>query len=350
LSWFIFAASAVVATLLTVGVVKLVLRGDPEVKHLTVVRMAPGQPAVVYSRIGLYIPRDGPQKLELKETVGDAVSYIAPFPIHPQYTTDNQFPQYMNYTVPVRDTTNETPPELSAPYRSTLKKFQAKWVGDLKGTIDGSGKLVEGAANLEGAVTNGTGRELKNVYVAYRYPRGSVMEDWLLYQPVWAKGETLDLSKLSSRDTLYVDDTKDLVPGKDRKLKGRFEGSADWERYWYKPFRGGIAEKPWKDDAEAVPRSFPMLSLFDRLQPAKMNSENKTRFELLRRGGRFLDLSPAELAGGLIVLAEADDTPLPFPFLVEGRPVGGQGTTYYQAVLPLDRSELEKPAAATTQP
>ena len=41
-SWSIFAASALAATLLTVLVVDLVLRGNPEVHHATTLRMAQG--------------------------------------------------------------------------------------------------------------------------------------------------------------------------------------------------------------------------------------------------------------------------------------------------------------------
>jgi hypothetical protein len=46
LSWAAFALSALLATALTVGVVKLVLRGDPEAKHFTIVRRRPGEDAV----------------------------------------------------------------------------------------------------------------------------------------------------------------------------------------------------------------------------------------------------------------------------------------------------------------
>ena len=73
LSWMIFAASAVAATALTVLVVKLVLRGSPEAHHVSIVRIAGGGPgggynAVVHSRIGLYIQRDGYQNVALRTT------------------------------------------------------------------------------------------------------------------------------------------------------------------------------------------------------------------------------------------------------------------------------------------
>src|SRR4029453_10626071 len=45
-SWPIFAAAALVATLLTVGVVKLVMGSSADIKHISIVRWAPNTPAV----------------------------------------------------------------------------------------------------------------------------------------------------------------------------------------------------------------------------------------------------------------------------------------------------------------
>ena len=52
-------------------------------------------------------------------------------------------------------------------------------------------------------------------------------------------------------------------------------------------------------------------------------------------------------AGAMVVLAQADG-PLPFPMTVEGDPVAGTGTVFYQYVLPLDRSAETEPPS--TQP
>ena len=49
-------------------------------------------------------------------------------------------------------------------------------------------------------------------------------------------------------------------------------------------------------------------------------------------------------AGELAVVALADG-PLPFPMRVEGDRIGGEGTTVYQYVLPLDRSEVSPPVS-----
>ena len=67
LSWFGFTLSAIIATLVTVLIVRLVVRGPPVLKHSSVVEQAAGQPALVRANFGLYIKRDGDQRIELKE-------------------------------------------------------------------------------------------------------------------------------------------------------------------------------------------------------------------------------------------------------------------------------------------
>jgi hypothetical protein len=96
-----------------------------------------------------------------------------------------------------------------------------------------------------------------------------------------------------------------------------------------------------------VARSFVLLSLFERMPPVKYTSEYKSRFEIMRRGARKHDLSHCMAAGGLVVVAQADESPLPFPLEVQGEAVAGVGTTFYQAVVPLKRAAAK---AAATQP
>ncbi|MGH7177821.1 MAG: hypothetical protein ACREJC_10605, partial [Tepidisphaeraceae bacterium] len=96
-----------------------------------------------------------------------------------------------------------------------------------------------------------------------------------------------------------------------------------------------------------VRASIPVLSFFSRLTPTRNDpNQGATRFEVLRRGGRRLDISPALTSGALVVLAECDE-PLPVPLEVAGERVGGNGVTIYQFVLPLDCSIFNAP---TTQP
>jgi hypothetical protein len=59
----------------------------------------------------------------------------------------------------------------------------------------------------------------------------------------------------------------------------------------------------------------------------------------------MLDVSQAICSGSLVVLADTQG-PLPIPLDVDGSRVSGDGTIFYQFVLPLDRSAM----APTTQP
>ena len=86
MSWFIFGAAAIVAAAFTGLLVKLILRGDPELTHTSIAQAAMGDHTHVLSRIGLYIPRDGNQSLDLTDTATDAQTPSVPrssFPLGP---------------------------------------------------------------------------------------------------------------------------------------------------------------------------------------------------------------------------------------------------------------------------
>src|SRR5205823_13726373 len=128
------------------------------------------QPALVYSRFGLYIKRDGDQLIELNNTAHDGVSYVSGFAEHPQQLGDaSEFPAPADYTVPVRDLATTDPPTITVPYRSSLKKFQTRWIGDWPDRFVGSVKLekTETGIALSGTLTNATGNDFDNVYLAY---------------------------------------------------------------------------------------------------------------------------------------------------------------------------------------
>jgi hypothetical protein len=351
-SWFAYGFTAVVATGLTLLIVKLVLRGPPELRHFSVVKMTPNEPAVVISRFGLYIPRDGMQKIELKNAEPNAMTSICPLPIPPAYLTkrpvEHTGPEYV---VPVADEAAS----VAVPYRSTLKKFQARWVGQLEGSVRGNAKLVRDGKYLGGTLTNGTGKLLRNVYIAFNYPEtddGPVGGDWMLYIPTWEDGVILNLERA-------FNDGVDFI-GNERRGDGRFKGRFDafdvgWYQYWLganvRDIRGGVMNDTYDDSGSTNPKSLIIMSVFDRLPPMKNpgGRQQATRLELLRRGGRMLDVSGALSAGAMIVLAQADG-PIPIPMEVEGDPVTGTGTIFYQFVLPLDRTEVPTKPEPTTAP
>ena len=355
-SWIAFAACAVIATGLTILVVRLVLRGPPQLQHVTFVRVTPGQDAVVNSDFGLYIPRDGMQRIELRDTSNKRSAYVTPFPVHPVHLVDtSEYPAYMEYEVPVPDRTSETHPSIQVPYRSTLKKFQARWVGKLStGAIDGKARLAD--TILSGVLSNNTGLDLHNVYIIYNAPMfaarsqpgvGAVrpnFDDWVIWlpdgemAPAWPKGATIDLGSLRDRVR--------SITGQNMAARSRDQiGDRG-------TLNGAFAETQWKAEYLGIQegnrygnldRAALLMTVFDRLQPVRGKTDDSVfggdRFELHRRSGRHLDASAAISVGHLLVLARsAPSSPLPYPLYVEGDLVPGEGTTYYQFVIPMERT------------
>jgi hypothetical protein len=340
LSWTAFGAAALVATVLTVLVVRLVLRGSPEIHHASDVRMATGpeaQPAIAYSRLGVYIPRDGDQRISLSSNTNTFASYLTPLAVAPT-SGDNDFPANLDYRVPVRDDASNDPVSIDVPFRSTLKKLGATWSGDIAGNIRGTGvKLnVDGGQKnpIAGTLDNLTNIDLHNIYVAFRAGR----QDFVLYLPSWAAASgknRIDLSTEYQKADLLPGlgsvQTVDVAPDGKKSCRGDIEHY--WAYFWHRNPSGDDLSHP-------VPNSFPMLSFYDRIPPSKQDKSAGTEaMTLLRRGARNLDMSEALAAGQLVVLAQADGQPLPFPLEVNGDKIAGVGTVFYQFALPLDAGD-----------
>jgi hypothetical protein len=392
LSWFTFAAMAIAATGLTVLIVKLVLRGAPQVQHVSFVRYVPGgEPARVHSQFGLYIPRDGAQKIELKNAAPNRASYITAFNLHPAFNqTDIDFPARQEYRVPVkelreRDREPADPKSISIPYRSTLKKFQAEWVGSVQGGIDGNVKLAADLPQVRGTLTNNTGRDLRMVYIVVNHPAvlsaGATLPlDHVLYLAQWKAGDSIDLDREfrapNAGGAAYIRTGADLLNPTSQgppRFKGTIQRDlrnsqgqstlvANWTDYWFEKWRSSsFGDREYSEDDALTPRSMPLLSFFDRLPVPRNpdartnNDRNADRFDLLRRSLRNLDVSAAISGGNLAVVAVSNnrEEPLPFPLEVDGSKVTDiKGYVFHQAVLPVDRSEVNKPPTppAATQP
>jgi hypothetical protein len=351
LSWTAFALSALGATLLTVLVVRVVLRGSPEVHHATDIRMVSGQdaqPAIAYSHIGLYIPRDGDQRIALADASGELLSYIAPMSTAPRDEA-NDFPATLDYTVPVRDQPSADPPSIDVPFRSTLKKLQAKWCGDITGGIRANSVKLnpDGGQRdpIRGSLDNLTGVDLKNIYIAFR----STSFDFVLYIPSWPAAAGKNRLNLDTEfpnanplplDGYVPDRTQEFSPEDQKPCRGNI--GQQWGPYWDKRITS--------QDSASVPTWFPVLSLFNRVPPARNTKDPKIdACTLLRRGARNQDMSQALAAGELVVLGQADARPLPYPLEVNGSKVAGEGTVYYQFALPMDQNGAYAPDRARPQ-
>ncbi len=356
LSWYFFGISAMVATAVTVLVVKLVLRGPPEVRHLSFVRIAPNQPAIVYSRFGLYIPRDGDQKIQLENTVPSSVSYLSPFAEHPQQLGDvSEFPSPTDYYVPVRDLKSDSLPEITVAYRSSMKKFQARWVGDWPARFAGTVKLDPDKSSMpiSGTLTNSSGVDLNDVYLVFNV---SGDKDWMIYIPSWPKDAAYDIQRDFSKHSFVGRDSEQLgIPGdklilSDEIAPSRFFTDSrmhGWINYWYNHFRRGStgADDPNVAGENDLGFVFPMLSVMDRL-PAMPNTlgvsssgkmeAGSDRVELYNRGARILNASSTIASGQLLILASAPGG-LPIPVNVDDTKIQGEGTVFYQFILPMGR-------------
>ena len=333
MSWPIFAASAVVATVLTVVVVRLVLRGKPEIHHATNVRVVSGQlaqPTIAFSKIGLYIPQDGDQRVALGDASSSFISYISPMAIPPT-SGDNDFPANRDYVIPVHeDPTSDV--GIDVPFRSTLKKLQAQWSGGAGKNIRGNNVRLNPTGGVKnmilGTLDNLTGVDLKNIYIAFHYNDG---KDYVFYVPFWSSNgndSRLDFVKLLTGEQMPYQLTKNGMF--DTSMNGEKVnwGNIDmqWQPYWQNSLApagppGGTSEK---GDLEHG-WTFPVLGLFDRIKPPYKEDNLKLgTYVLLRRGARNLNMSPAIAAGELVIMAQTESgQPLPYPLQVNGDKVAG---------------------------
>jgi hypothetical protein len=355
LSWFLFAASALGGTLLTVLLVRVLVRGPPEPRHFSVIRSAGDDPlCVIDSRFGLYIPQDGEKKIDLLDTAEGQTSTITPFAINPQYVeNDDILAAYLEYQIPVGEALDADSVSITVPYRSSSKKLQTHWIGKMENPICVPAGMRDvrlappgDGGYIDGDLVNLTGFDLRNIYLAFLEPPEagwnglSARDDtWVIYVPRWPKGSQLSLKTLTVNSALMnLENANGRRPGGDRPTFGRLERGLGWDRYWQNQ-QDGIRDH--------VELAFEMMSLFEHIPPWRANGdEHLARFELYRRGGRGLDLSAALSAGRLVIcgMEEVDGdtskTPLPVSLQVSDAPVQGVGMTLVQFVLPLDRSAM----------
>ena len=354
-SWFLFAATALAATAVTVLVVRLALRGNDDIHHVSFVISKPGEPTIVHTQFGLYIKRDGSQRIELKGVTPNSGSYISAYP---NLNVTDEGPPPMEYKVAADGNMQE----VTIPFRSSLKRLRAKWVGEKPMNIEGIASISkESTLQLDGKLTNKTGKNLHNVYFVFR-PRFMVVEstevenqlasdkrDQVLYIADWKIDETKDLAVLfKTKPTLPLDTGNPVARG---EIGWQYDiTEQSFEGKWYRELNG-LNRGAGKSSAGA---HFLMLSLFDHLPTVALEPDRHERFEMIRPALRGLDVSGSIGAGHLIVLAtsnlETSDEPMPIPVEVEGDKVSGTGTVFYQFILPLDRSKVLPLRPPTTKP
>ncbi|MGE5611990.1 MAG: hypothetical protein ACM359_22275 [Bacillota bacterium] len=365
-SWVAFAASALAATVVTVLLVRLILRGPPELYHVTFVRVNADQEAVINSQFGLYVKSDGLQHIELKETEPKRASYVLPYPKHPDHFVGESsgFTAYLEYEVAMRDRSSGETPAVDVPYRSTIKKLEARWIGRFPRGIEGRASLND--RGLAGRLRNNTGRDLHKVFMIYQ-PTADSEDDMTIFIPdtvegaAWPQGQQLDLAEIYSRTVVDTRSWRDPPARGQAGIRGFLNLGWMARDVWGRDFVNRLGDGNYED----ADRAALLLSIYDRIKPpaAERRSEGpNNRYELLRRSARELDASGAISSGNLLIFAQSEPgSPLPFPLEVEGRNVPGKGTVYYQFIVPMERSGAatqpsdsgetpETPSEATAQP
>jgi len=354
LSWFIFAATAVLATGFTVVVARFVLGGAAQVRHVSLIRMRTDDPqsAHVKARMGVYIPRN--VRASIAFTTSEAESrdnnsssdgvittgVITPLVLDPRYTPTEVNPRDSRYTVPVpADGATLEAAEVNVPFRSTLKKIQIAYTGPIApGGISGQPVVTDGNPQITGVLSNSLSVDLNSVVIAFRSALGT---DQVLFVPTWKHGQSLDLGDVWKKTNTRTNDAGALgLAGEPNR--GPLEFAASW---LFADLRQGVIgnESKYNDAPRGYPRSFPIVSLFSRL-PAMQNSDDiPGRVDIHRRGVRDWDISAPLGAGAMIVLAQSTG-PLPAPVTVEGSTPQSDGINLWQFVIPVTRPE------PTTQP
>lgn len=375
LNWFLFGLTAVGAAVLAGLVVRVIQSASPQLEHVTVLRAAFDEPAVMESRVGLYVPSDGNKRLELGKTAPNTVNWITPFPEHPtRYNGAGQFLAAKQYELPIIDPVSTDPVRVEMPWRSTMKRLQVRWNGELTGRVEGKLRLTGLRGHeLEGILTNATPWDLREVYVVFRGgdltgDGSNAGGDRLLYLPDWKKGTSVDVGRVladAQLRTIGMDrqrgegephDGKAVYGGLEVAHRGYGTEVAlgeGWAGYWYSrdsvKGAGGFGDSPVEDANSGYEVSLPVCSLFDRVPPMR-NARKKdggftdSRRDLVRVGSRWMNVSPAVAAGNLVVLAETNG-PLPVPLLLDGSALEGSGTILCQFILPLSRA-----SAPTVEP
>jgi hypothetical protein len=369
-NWLGYAATATLATFLTLGVVRLVLSGPPSITHHTIVRgQAPASnvapmPLSMWSRFGLYVRQNTELPLSLDAADSTVGSYLVPYAQHAILRSSDEVtvaaPRDYGLSMPTEPTVRLD--SLNPYFRTTLKRFFAHYVGT-GSNVDAPPPAIIGTpvlagprvGEVDGTLQNLTGQNLRNVYLVFTMPVGNNQVDQLYYLPRWNNGDTLDFRKTFTppEDVAQRRVAVNNRPANnDRPLYGNYtpvfasDPDTGWPAVW---FGGdirvtGISFSNLYDDFnQSTPTSVPVLSLFSRL-PTMMNrgsgaNTENNRVELRRSGVRDFDISSAVAAGNMVIVAQADNAtlPMPTPVKVNGRVADSRGKIIYQFVLPLQR-------------
>jgi len=234
------------------------------------------------------------------------------------------FPDRRDYTADAR-----RPDTLRVPTRSTVKEFEARWLGLPRWRLPrpvGAGVTLDENNALSGALVHELPGELTNVVVLLNRGQTPLMTDRPTGGPLlantwawspfgsspWPAGQALDLGALRYRDG---ESGANFFESLSRGLRGvasRFEG----------------------DMLARGARAFDALTWFGALAPPEYDAQIGAT-AVRRASTHGLDLAHWLTQPCLIVVGTLEDAPLPMPLRVDGREPPSHGRTIVRWVYPL---------------
>ncbi len=329
-SWWFFGAVVMAAVVMAVLFASLLRLEREDMRHRTFVAGTVGDShATVLSYMGVFAPTNSHVPLGLPEGIG----YLAPLN-EPAFQDVQTFADPQSYFLPI-DPQNE---QLSIPFRSTLKKLQARWTGQIADGFEGSGVTIRKIRDaseiatklqIEGTLINRTRYEFTDVKLVAVSddPRDYISPSTVFDLPenaTWRPGQPLVLE----RDTIRrKPELKTYLKAAGQKIATRGAGIPE------------IVQN--KNDAEKVDVKLPeelLATLLDMREGEPFN-DPAGRVEFVRQLTRQADRSAALRAARLMLIAHAGSTGQgvvsPLALRVGDKTLRGSGQVTYAYVIPL---------------
>ncbi len=370
-SWWIFGATVIVGTGVAGLVVMFVHLTNYDLRHKTYILGTVNSKEVsAVGYYGVFAPVNG--KIDVDQpasgTPADPVgiNYLAPMDVDtPEGVKPFADPQ-------TYDVTDEKPTLVTPVFRSTLKKLQGRWTGELAG-IDGKVEFVRftnwtTVLPVSGALTNHSGYDLTDVELVVRRPEAKLGDPLAIYMyrlgetGTWKSGETVDVAK--SFKTEFQGKTRNFILA-NKLLNWMGHSLASSSTIGAR--MGGPQSDPMlintdQVDAAKSADSELFLTLFDARDPDDLR--DPVRIEPAREFARSADATKLLNAAGAVIIARAGDidksdyVPSPVPITVNNRQLSGKGEITFAWALPLTgmtatvdpllKQNLETPPASKT--
>lgn len=342
-AWVAFLGTAALFTLVAWGGASALRPTDVAVQHLSMIDHVFGQPVNrARTWFGVILPTYGAQRVSIgdPEAPGDWRHTLTAWH-NPAPETHKPFPDSRGYIVQT-----SRPDTLTVPTRSTVKQFQADWIGappwKMPSPVDGPIRLDDNG-RLRGRIAHELPGLLEKVQIvlvqrqapfaphAYGGRMPFRTRAWSLAAGGWAPGEVVDLSTLSNEARTLGD----------QFFRDVTESGA---RFSNLGLGGPVTDGRFADQKLA------MLTWAPMLEPPVWQTFQSTAPKLMiqRRMTHGWDVGKWFTQPCLIVVGQLPDAASPVPIYVDGERAASRGRTVVRWIYPLTPSPVS-PAPGDTE-